>query len=248
VRDFQLVTFGGSGSLLACRLMDILGVRGAVVPLNPGNVSAYGLLTVDVRNDYVRTAVTRQSRLEVDSLQTTLDDLTAQASAALAREGFEPALRRFERSADLRYFGQAYEVRIPLPGGPLSAEAVQAVASAFHDEHRKLYGYDFRDEPRQEVEWVNLRVTGVGPIRKPRLPEVGEGTGASSAVTGSRRVHFDDDGAATLYDRARLRRGDVVTGPAVIEEFSSTVPVHPGFEAEVDRFGNLLLRRTTGSP
>jgi N-methylhydantoinase A len=248
VRDFQLVTFGGSGSLLACRLIDILGLRGAVVPLNPGNVSAYGLLTVDVRNDYVRTAVTRQSRLEVDSVQTTLNDLTAEASAALALEGFEPDLRRFERSADLRYFGQAYEVRIPLPGGRLGAEAVQAVASAFHDEHRKLYGYDFRDQPRQEVEWVNLRVTGVGPIRKPRLPEVDEGAGASSAVTGSRRVHFDDDVAATLYDRARLGRGDLVTGPAVIEEFSSTVPVHPGFEAGVDRFGNLLLRRTTGSP
>ena len=74
VRDFHLVTFGGSGSLLACRLVDILGLRGVVVPLNPGNLSAYGLLTVDVRNDYVRTAVTRQSRLDPTAVQAIVDE------------------------------------------------------------------------------------------------------------------------------------------------------------------------------
>jgi N-methylhydantoinase A len=245
VRDFHLVTFGGSGALLACRLIDLLGLRGAIVPLNPGNLSAYGLLTVDVRNDYVRTAVTRQSRLDVEAVQRMLDELTAEASAALEREGFPLALRRFERTADLRYFGQAYEVRIALPPAQVAADVIAAAAAAFHDEHRKLYGYDFRDDPRQEVEWVNLRVTGVGPIRRPKLPRVPEGNGATSARTGSRRVHFEEAVDAALYDRDRLGGGDVVRGPAVIEEFSSTVPLHPGFEAEVDSLGNLLIRCAT---
>ena len=246
VRDFPLVTFGGSGSLLACRLVDVLGLPAALVPLDPGNLSAYGLLTVDVRNDYVRTAVTRQSRLDPAAVEAVLGELGEAANDALSREGFGPQERRFERSADLRYFGQAYEVRIPLPERRLDAASADAVVGAFHDEHARLYGYDFRADPRQEVEWVNLRVTGVGPIRKPTLRRVGDGAGAEAAVTGTRCVHFGSPYDATVHDRSRLGAGDVVRGPAVIEEFSSTVPVHPGFEARVDSLGNLVLRRCSG--
>lgn len=245
VRDFTMVTFGGSGSLLACRLVDILGLEGVLVPLNPGNLSAYGLLTVDVRNDYVQTAVARQSALDAGQLQAVLDDLASRADAALAREGFAEDERRFVRTADLRYYGQAYEVRVDVPGGAVDGELTAAVAARFHDEHKALYDYDFRDDPRQEVEWVNLRVTGVGPIRKPEVREVPAGNGAESARTGSRRVFFDDWAETPTYDRARLGAGDVLTGPAILEEFSSTVPLHPGFAARVDGYGNLIITRTT---
>jgi N-methylhydantoinase A len=246
VRDFMMVTFGGSGSLLACRLVDVLGLKGVLVPLNPGNLSAFGLLTVDVRNDYVRTAVARHDRLDLDAVSELLDQLTAEADAALEREGFEPAERRFLRTADLRYFGQAFEVRVEMGDGPLTTELTDAVAERFHDEHRALYGYDFRGDDRQQVEWVNLRVTGVGPIRRPDLRELPAGGGVESARTGTRPVHFDGGWEdAGVYDRDRLGAGDVVEGPAIIEEFGSTVPVHPGFHAEVDRHGNLLLTRVT---
>ncbi len=243
VREFHLATFGGSGSLLACRLVDVLGLRGVVVPLNPGNVSAYGLLTVDVRNDYVRTTVVRQSRLDTVALQATVDELTAEADAALEREGFAPGRRQFAVTADLRYFGQAFEVRVEVPSGPLTPVVADQVADRFHDEHLRLYGYDFRADSRQGVEWVNLRVSGIGPIRKPEISEVAAGTGAGGAVTGSRRVYFDDWVDATIYDRDRLGAGDRLVGPAVVEEFSSTVPLHPGFTAVVDRFGNLVISR-----
>ena len=184
VRDFNLVTFGGSGSLLACRLVDILGLRGVVVPLNPGNLSAYGLLTVDVRNDYVRTAVTRQSRLDPPAMQAIVDALTATPTRHLEREGFDVADRVFEVTADLRYYGQAYEVRVDVVAGRITADTAGAVADRFHEEHRLLYGYDFRDDARQEVEWVNIRVTGVGPIRKPELREIEAGRGVDQAGTG----------------------------------------------------------------
>jgi N-methylhydantoinase A len=247
VRDFTLVTFGGSGSLLACRLVDVLGLQGVLVPPDPGNLSAFGLLTVDVRNDYVRTHVAREDRLEHAAVQRVLDELQGDADAALAREGFAPAARRFARTADLRYYGQAFEVRVDLPAGPVDAEMVAAVAEAFHTEHRQLYGYDFADDPRQQVEWVNLRVTGIGPIRRPDVRPIAAGTGASTARTGTRRAWFTDEVEAALYDRTKLGAGDVVVGPAVIEEFGSTVPVHPGFRAEVDDFGNLRLSRSTQS-
>ena len=149
------------------------------------------------------------------------------------------------RTADLRYFGQAFEVRVDVPDGPLTQALADSVAAAFHAEHRKLYGYDFADDDRQQVEWVNLRVTGVGPIRKPELREIAAGTGAESARTGTREVYFDDWVPTAIYDRARLGAGDVVVGPAVLEEFSSTIPVHPGFAATVDRFGNVVMTRTS---
>ena len=245
VRDFTMVTFGGSGSLLACRLIDILGLDGALVPRNPGNLSAYGLLTVDVRNDYVQTAVTRVSALDPARLQSGYDELTARADAALAREGFPAEERVFVRSADLRYFGQAYEVRVEAPPGPVTDELATSVAEAFHDAHHALYGYDNRTDARQEIEWVNLRVTGVGPIGRPSLPKAPPGSGAHTARTGSRRVLFEQDWVdAALYDRTLLGEGDLVEGPAVLEEFSSTVPLHPGFSARVDAHGNLAVRRS----
>src|SRR3954470_9049 len=119
VRDFLLTAFGGSGALLACRLVDILGVRGVLVPPNPGNVSAFGLLTVDVRNDYVQTYVRRHDRVDASQVGVLYAELETQAAAALRAERFSTPEQVFKRSADLRYFGQAYEVRAPLPDDDL---------------------------------------------------------------------------------------------------------------------------------
>jgi N-methylhydantoinase A len=244
VRDFTLTTFGGSGSLLACRLMDILNLPRTLVPPNPGNVSAFGLLTVDVRNDYVQTVVSKHLDLDLDRVRGVYADLESRAREALDGEGFDRGEQRMQRTADLRYVGQAFEVRVPVADGELDQAAADHVAQAFHAAHRQLYGYDFADDPRQAVEWVNLRVSGIGPIRRPdmveREPEDG---GPERAVTGSRRVFFDDWTDTPTYDRPRLGPGDEVRGPAIIEEFGSTVPVHPGFVATVDAHGNLLLTK-----
>src|SRR5262249_35851367 len=140
VRDFTLVTFGGSGSLLLCPLIDILGVREVLVPPNPGNVSAYGLLTVDVRIDHVRTAVRKHDALDSADVQAIYDGLEGQARQGLAGHGFTPQGQRLVRSADLRYYGQAFEVRVAVPDTPrFDAVTADGVASAFHDAHRALY-------------------------------------------------------------------------------------------------------------
>ena len=243
VRDFILTTFGGSGSLLACRLIDILGLPAVLVPPNPGNVSAFGLLTVDVKNDYVQTWVRSEHELQPEQAEQVFAVLQDQAAGALAVEGFAADERQFARSADLRYFGQAFEVRVPVPDRPLDASAAAEVTAAFHDAHRALYGYDFRDDAAQHVEWVNLRVSGIGPITRPELRELAPRTGQRPAP-GSRPVCFDGESyvAAAIHQRTDLAAGDEIDGPAIIEEFGSTVPVHPGFTARVDRFGNLPHR------
>jgi N-methylhydantoinase A len=245
LRDFTLVTFGGSGSLLVCPLIEILGIRGVLVPPNPGNVSAFGLLTVDVRADYVRTKVAREAELDYGAIEASYAGLTAQARDALTAQGFAAAQQRLIRTADLRYFGQAFEVRVPVAARPLDPALASAAADAFHAAHRALYGYDFRGNPRQQVEWVNLRVTGIGPIRRPPLPALPAGDGdPQRALTGRRAVVFARAGGAAdaaIYWRPSLLAGDAVAGPAVIEEYGATVPVHPGYLAGVDGFGNLLV-------
>jgi len=248
VRDFTLTTFGGSGSLLLCRLMDVLGIPTVLVPPNPGNVSAFGLLTVDVKNDYVQTHVALADVLEPATVATAYDDLTARAAEALTAEGFAPEQHEFVRTGDLRYFGQAFEVRVPVPDGEIDASVLDEVARRFHAEHRALYGYDFSGDATQQVEWVNLRVSGIGPIKRPDIqksPLVEEV--AQQPSRDLRRVCFDASEGyveTPLYDRPDLPPGSVVTGPAVIEEFGSTVPVHPGFQVRVDEFLNLIVTRS----
>ncbi|GAB3704347.1 hydantoinase/oxoprolinase family protein [Mariniluteicoccus flavus] len=250
VRDFMLATFGGSGSLLACRLVDILDLAGVVVPQNPGNVSAFGLLTVDVKNDYVQTHVTKHIGLDLTTVADIFGDLQGRAAKALAAEGFAEADHRFQRTADLRYFGQAFEVRVPAPEGEVTREWAEQVADAFHTEHRALYGYDFRGDDSQQVEWVNLRVSGIGPITRPELATIETTEGAAPLEERARRstrdVCFDaDEGAVStgVYWRPDLRAGDTLAGPVIIEEFGSTVPVHPGFGVRVDEHGNLIITK-----
>jgi N-methylhydantoinase A len=255
VRDFTLTTFGGSGSLLLCRLMDILGIPTVLVPPDPGNVSAFGLLTVDVKNDYVQTQVALDSALDVDALAAAYVGLTDRARDALMREGFAEPDHVFQRTADLRYFGQAFEVRVPLPDGDLDRVALDGVVATFHAEHRGLYGYDFAGDPSQQVEWVNLRVSGIGPITRPEMrhlasvapAETTANDGLDTLDRQSRPVCFDaEEGSvdtAVLW-RTDLAPGTTIQGPAIIEEYGSTVPVHPGFTTTVDDFGNLLVRRT----
>jgi N-methylhydantoinase A len=179
-------------------------------------------------------------------LEEVYDALRGQADQALAKEGFTADQRRFVRTADLRYLGQAFEVRVPVPEGPLDRSRLDAVAAAFHAEHRALYGYDFSQDRGQQVEWVNLRVSGIGPIRRPDIVERPPGAPREAGEERRRPVCFD---AAEGYVetsvlwRPELPVGTVVTGPAVIEEFGSTVPLHPGFTARVDGFGNLIVCR-----
>ncbi|MEP7737702.1 hydantoinase/oxoprolinase family protein [Nocardioides sp. 31GB23] len=248
VRDFTLTTFGGSGSLLLCRLMDVLGIETVLVPPDPGNVSAFGLLTVDVKNDYVQTHVRLAEQLAAGDVARVLDDLTARAARALRGEGFDETEHCFVRTADLRYFGQAFEVRVPVPDGPVDETTLDEVARGFHAEHRALYGYDFAGDPTQQVEWVNLRVSGIGPIRRPEIRRHPVPEPPPPAPVASRRRPVCFDAAAAYVDtpvhqRADLAPGTVVTGPAVLEEFGSTVPLHPGFNARVDEHLNLVVTR-----
>ncbi len=231
VRDFDLCAFGGSGPLTACRLIDILGLRTVFVPRDPGNLSAFGLLATDLRSDHVQTLVRRH--IDLDELARELARLEASALDDVA--GHEASI---VRSADLRYFGQAFEITVPAPDGPIDDGFVDGVEARFHDAHERSYGYCYRDDPTHVVEWVNLRVTGVGAMPRPELTPVRVG---GDTRDGTRPVYLNGWRDTPVYSRDRL--GGEVSGPAVIQEFGSTLPVHPGFTARVDALGNVVVRR-----
>jgi N-methylhydantoinase A len=179
------------------------------------------------------------------------------------KEGFAEAQHAFVRTADLRYFGQAFEVRVPVPDGEIDDALLAEVADRFHAEHRALYGYDFSGDATQQVEWVNLRVSGIGPIRRPEIRRhvesgvlpvesgVSTVTSPDSTVTSPdstvRGVCFDPEVGyvdTPVLWRDDLRPGATIVGPAIIEEFGSTVPLHPGFTARVDDHLNLVVTRS----
>jgi N-methylhydantoinase A len=246
VRDYVLVAFGGSGPLQAGKLVDILGLQAALVPPDPGNVSAFGLLTVDVKNDYVTTAVQRDDQLDIAALNARYAGLEDQARRALASEGFSAQDMLIVRSADLRYFGQAWEVRIEVPGGPIDRAAADLAVEGFHAAHQRTYGYSYADSPDQRIEWVNFRVVGIGPIRRPTIqprPRTLAG-GVERARIAHRQVYFDANFTDTpVFTRQNLQPTDCIEGPAIIEEFGSTTVVFPGLRATVDDYANLLLTR-----
>ena len=181
---------------------------------------------------------------------TIYDALTDQARAALTHEGFADADHQFVRTADLRYFGQAFEVRVAMPEDAVDHDVLTAVAGRFHAEHRALYGYDFAHDPSQQVEWVNLRVSGHRPDPAPGDParsRPGRGGRLRPSRTGDARpVCFDPEAGyvdTPVLWRPDLAPGAVVTGPAIIEEFGSTVPLHPGFTARIDDYLNIIVTR-----
>jgi N-methylhydantoinase A len=233
--------------------VDLLHLRAALIPPSPGNVSAFGLLTVDLKNDYVQTFVQRHDRLDYATVNAHLARLEALARAALSAEGFADHDIRIERSADMRYFGQAWEVAAELPRGEIDERSAAVAAGRFHDAHEQRYGYSYRRTSdrdsgttgRQMIEWVNLRLTGVGPIARPKLRELGPGDGRPArALTGARTVVFAGKPVeCRVYERALIAPGDALDGPVIIEEYGATTVVYPGQRIEADRFGNLILTR-----
>src|SRR5262245_45600808 len=220
-RRFALIAFGGAGPLHACRLAELLDIPTVVVPPRPGVLSTWGLLDTDIRATFVRTvgiASRRAASADPTVLESAWAELTAQARAWLDTELVPGDRQRFERSADLRYEHQSFELTCPLGDGVLDRARLDDLIAAFHAEHRRLYTYDL---PRAQVELVNLRVTGVGVLPR-RVAQAATATGADAraAIAGKRRAYFQKSGGATVpvYARNRLAPAMTFPGTALLDQ------------------------------
>ena len=241
-RDFVLVAFGGAGPVHANALARELDIPRVLVPPSPGVTSAMGLLVSDLKHVFVRSMIRSLAEVDWSAVNAAFAELEARARAVLDAEGVSASDVSFQRDMDMRYIGQSYELRVAVPERDLSGSDIDLVASGYYREHERAYGYATPTEP---CEVVNLRLTAVGSIRQPhwRTLESG-GADASGAIKSEREVYFPESAAKVtckIYDRYGLLAGNIVEGPAIVEQMDSTVVVHPGYAAEVDGFGNLLI-------
>ena len=162
----------------------------------------------------------------------------------MTREGIPEDKQSFAREMDLRYAGQSFELKVPVPADSLKPEHLSSLEAAFHQYHERAYGHSTPGEP---VEMVNLRVTAKGIIPKPKMKQLAKMNGhGGNALKGVREVCFHaSEGfrSTPIYERYKLLAGEELAGPAIVEEFDSTVVIHPGYRASVDRFASLHIVR-----
>lgn len=237
-RTFHLFAFGGAGAMLACFLARELDMKGVIVPPTPGVVSALGGLIADLKNDFIRTVYCDATRMGVATLAAPFAELERDATHWLReKQGFAgPADLRV--SADMRYLGQSYEIETVLQRDWILSTDADAIAAAFHDEHKKLFGHADQEAP---IQIVNLRVVISGATPKPTLGLLAP-SDTPPAPHMTVEAWFDGHNqAVNVYHRSEMRAGQVFPGPAIIAQDDTTTVVPPGFSVAVDRFGNLVI-------
>lgn len=237
---FALFAFGGAGPLHATEVAAECNIPVVVIPREPGTMCARGILLADIALDFVRSDITLLDAAAWSRAARLFAEMATEAETWLEGEGVPPERRAALRAVELRYEGQNFEVRVPL-GTELPS--LSEVLERFAQEHARTNGYEI---PDRAVELVNCRLTAVGRVPRGAPEPPREGGTVAAAQIGTRRVYFDPGSGwldTPIYAREKLSVGGRVTGPAIIEEMSSTSPIFPGQWATLDTDGNLIIRR-----
>jgi N-methylhydantoinase A/oxoprolinase/acetone carboxylase beta subunit len=243
-RDFALVAEGGAGPLFAAQIALEVGTPWVLVPPYPGITSAMGLLATDTVYEYVSTSYQRMSKLDGPALQRMLEELEEQARAQLDADGVPADRVLIQRVADCRYLGQGYELRVDAPSGQVDQAWIDKVRSDFHDIHEREYSRRFEDA---DIEIPNVRVRGIGLMPELRMPDIEHGgESPEAALRHEGEAWFRVSGrleqvATRYYDRAQLKAGNRLAGPAIVTQYDSTTVIPPGIAAHIDRFGNIVI-------
>ena len=239
-RRFTLVPFGGAGPMHCCDLAQELGIPRVLVPTRPGILSALGVAIADVVKDYSRTVMLRGDDLNQNRLEEEFHGMETQASAELGQEGLSVTLMKARRFLDVRYVGQSFELTIDCPSLNRRSDLHRSIGNSFYQAHLQRFGYADRSEP---VEVVNLRLKLELAMGKPALtPQPAGLREASQASLGQAPVAFAAGTLnSNLYDRDRMRSGNVIQGPALLLQLDTTIVVPPAWGGAVDPFGNLVM-------
>ncbi len=234
--DFALLAYGGGGGLIAAEVARELGIPRFIVPPGPGAFSAFGMLLTDVIHDFAQTRVMELRHTTPDELGQIFSELEDRGRAALDEDGFAADDVALLRSAELRFFGQEHAVAVPLPEGPITDAVLDDLPDLFARMHEERYGHRMQDP----VELVTARLRAVGRVPTPDLPLIGRGD-PKGARSGTRPVQRDGGVDYAIYRREALGRGDVVDGPAVVEEHTATTVLHCSDQLVVGDHGELLV-------
>jgi N-methylhydantoinase A len=237
-RAFALLAYGGGGGLFAAALLDELEIPRAIVPAAAAVFSAWGLLFADYREDAALTRVITVSAGTEERFAELVAGVCDEAAEKLALHGLEERHAVVAARADVRFAGQEHTLSVPISPTGTPREVVGELRREFAARHRAHYGQ--ADESR-DIEVVTLRATATARVPHPELRPVDGG--GSARPTGTRRVWFGELVEADIWARTDLGQGDTVTGPAIVEEWNTTIPIGPGQTATVDAYGNLVIAR-----
>jgi len=238
-RAFALLPFGGAGPLHANDVANSLGIRRCLVPLAPGILCAQGLIVSDLRETFVRTALTPLLPDRQSEIDDRVRQLIAESTVWFEAETIAEPQRKIDLVLDARYIGQNFELAVPMDT-PHPLPSPDEIRRCFFAEHERAYGFH---NPHDPVEIVNFRLVAVGRLKQPEERPAPPRTGGTLTKTRSRPVWFADDRAidTPVYDRAELRAGDMIEGPAVIEQLDATTLLFPIDRATVDSHLNLSV-------
>lgn len=236
--DFALLSFGGGGGLVAVDVARELMIGKVIIPPGPGAFCAFGMLMADVRHDFSRTRIGQIDDMNLDVLQSDIEEMRTEASAALEQDGFAKSAHEYLVSVNLRYVGQEHSVTLPLAGALNSTEVVR-LKGAFDLAHEQAYGHTMPDP----IEVVALRLTGVGKQETPDVPTLPKREGHKPVARTMRSVMQMDGNRAqySVYHRDDLAHGDVIPGPAVIAEHTGTTVMHSGDVAVIGAHGEMVI-------
>jgi N-methylhydantoinase A len=236
-RDFALVAFGGAGPMHAAFLAEELEINEVIVPRFPGAFSAWGMLETDLRRDFSRSFYAKASNADLAALAGIFRTLETEGRAALEDEGIPARETRVEHSLDTRYEAQEYTLTIPV-GVPLAPGSVDEISQRFHEAHDARYGHS---NPGAPVEFVVARTALLGELGRAE-PERLSPQGSASQPRRRDAVFGRQTRQAAVVRRDELRAGSELAGPAIIDEQTATAVVPPGWTAQIDQIGTLLLR------
>lgn len=243
IRDSIMIAGGGGGPIHGGFIADALGIKRVVVPPVAALYSAFGMFAMDIGQDYARSFVGRTNNIDLDTINRVYAELEAEAQTAFKQHGVPPDKVILKRSADLRYIGQFHEVEVDMAGGKITREAVDAAAAGFTRKHEELYTFAM---PWKAVEILTLRLKATTPNAPFALPQVAKGDADPKPALKRRRTcRFNGRDVDTpIYDGEKVMAGNVISGPAIIEETTTTVVIPEAYVCSVDKYKNYILTRS----
>ena len=244
-RDFSLVCIGGGGGLFAGALLKELEMKQVIIPRNAAVFSAWGLLNADYREDVTCAFVTNFDEVTNDALNVQFQVLETEARSWLESQGISGSRLSIERYAEMRYQGQEHTIKVPIMTDDFVAGDLNELRHRFDDYYRKAYSHAL---PAHDVEFVMLRLVAVGEIDKPAIPILSsDETQETDVAVGRRALYLADErkrSDCAVRSRELLHPGTNIPGPAIIEEWTTTILVLRGQLVSSDKLGNLMIRAT----
>jgi N-methylhydantoinase A len=247
VSEFALLTYGGAGATHGFMLAREVGIQNVFVPLSPGTLCALGSMVADVKSDFIATvhqSLDPNARGdELAEIRQAFARLEERAAAWIRSENIHVEEERIAKGADVRYLGQSFEIPVDLSHVDLSKpDAARQIAQSFHKGYEAIYGQADKDAP---IEIINVRVTAIGITTKPPMAPISErelqGAERKAKPASHRKIYFDGETLDTaIYERKVLAWGHEFDGPAIIDQYDTTVFIPAGFSARVDRLGNII--------